>query len=309
MINFLKYLAGKKLSLSEYPVLTIIYMDTRFKGASYRTIRGFTENTPFTISPSAVQNAINSLIEKGFIEKCIDQRLGIFYVAKDIDKEKDLTFLKPEEKEKKPKAARPKKEFVKPKKSDVTDYMRTKIIEYFGTDVQESFIQDTANQFYDYWENLNWSDSKGKIKSVNNRIAYWARNTARKFGLDTMPFGTLTASIEDIVSEIYAIYEPMQFRKEWKNSRIENLVEEQARSFYAQMTKKNWRLNVGCKKWQDQLQVFAADMNCPLRFLNPDYVVKTKQEREARNELLTGFKNSDPFNRDSVENLKIILSK
>ena len=66
---------------------------------------------------------------------------------------------------------------------------------------------------------------------------------------------------------------------------------------------------MGCKKWQDQLQVFAADMNCPLRFLNPDYVVKTKQEREARNELLTGFKNSDPFNRDSVENLKIILSK
>ena len=65
MINFLKYIAGKKLSLTEYPVLTIIYMDTRFKGASYRTIRGVTENTPFTISPSAVKNPINYILASG----------------------------------------------------------------------------------------------------------------------------------------------------------------------------------------------------------------------------------------------------
>uniref|UniRef100_UPI00386B5548 hypothetical protein n=1 Tax=Ruminobacter sp. TaxID=2774296 RepID=UPI00386B5548 len=241
MINFLKYIAGKKLSLTEYPVLTIIYMDTRFKGASYRTIRGFTENTPFTISPSAVQNAINSLIEKGIIEKGIDQKLGIFYVAKNINKEHELTFLKTEEKEKKPKVSRPRKEFVKPTISDVTDYMRTKLVEYFGNEIQENFIQETAKEFFDYWENLNWSDSKGKIKSVNNRIAYWAKNKARQFGLDAMPFGTKTASIEDIVKEIYAIYEPMHQSSEleWKNNHVINLIEEQARAFYSLMTKKN----------------------------------------------------------------------
>jgi hypothetical protein len=113
-------------------------------------------------------------------------------------------------------------------------------------------------------------------------------------------------SIEDIVREIYAIYEPMQFRQDWKNYRIENLIEEQARAFYAQMTKKNWKLNVGCQTWQDQLQVFAADMYCPLRFLNPDYVTKNKQEREARNELLTGFKNSDPVSKDGLKTLALI---
>ena len=229
MINFLKYIADKKLSLTEYPVLTIIYMDTRFKGASYRTIRGFTDNTPFSISTSAVLNAINSLIERGIVEKGIDQKLGIFYVAKNINKEQELAFLKTEEKEKKPKVSRPRKEFVKPTISDVTDYMRTKLIEYFGNEIQENFVQETAKEFFDYWENLNWSDSKGKIKSVNNRIAYWAKNKARQFGLDAMPFGTKTASIEDIVKEIYAIYEPMHQSSEleWKNKPVINLIEEQ----------------------------------------------------------------------------------
>ena len=128
------------------------------------------DNTPFTISPSAVLNALNSLIERGIVEKCIDQKLGIFYLAKDINKESELSFLNPEEKEKKPKVSRPRKEFVKPNKEDVTNYMRSKLIDYFGDGIQENFVQQTANQFYDYWENLNWSDSKGKIKSVNNRI-------------------------------------------------------------------------------------------------------------------------------------------
>ena len=131
MINFLKYIAGKKLSLTEYPILTIIYMDTRFKGASYRTIRGFTENTPFTISPSAVQNAINSLIERGIVEKGIDQKLGIFYLAKDINKESELSFLNPEEKEKKPKVSRPRKEFVKPNKEDERKKISSVISEKF----------------------------------------------------------------------------------------------------------------------------------------------------------------------------------
>ena len=310
MINFLKYLAGKKLSLSEYPVLTIIYMDTRFKGASYRTIRGFTENTPFTISPSAVQNAINSLIERDIIEKGIDQKLGIFYVAKNINKEHELEFLKTEEKEKKPKVSRPRKEFVKPTISDVTDYMRTKLIEYFGNEIQENFIQETAKEFFDYWENLNWSDSKGKIKSVNNRIAYWAKNKARQFGLDATPFGTKTAAIEDIVKEIYAIYEPMHKSSEleWKNNHVINLIEEQARAFYSLMTKKNWRLNVGCKTWEDQLQVFAADMNCPLRVLNPGYVPKNKQEREYYNMLFGGARNIDPISEKGLETVKDIFS-
>lgn len=309
MINFLKYIAGKKLSLTEYPVLTIIYMDTRFKGASYRTIRGFTENTPFTISPSAVQNAINSLIERDIIEKRIDQKLGIFYIAKNINKEHELAFLKTEEKEKKPKVSRPRKEFVKPNKEDVTNYMRSKLIDYFGDGIQENFVQQTANQFYDYWENLNWSDSKGKIKSVNNRIAYWAKNRAREFGLDAVPFGTKTALIEDVIKAIYSIFEPMRppSEIEWKTDKVQNLIEEQARAFYAQMTKKNWQLNTGCNTWQDQLQVFAADQYNTLKVLDPDYIPKTKAERDLRNELYTGFKNSDPMNRNSFETMKLIL--
>ena len=285
-------------------------MDTRFKGASYRTIRGFTENTPFTISPSAVQNAINSLIERGIVEKGIDQKLGIFYLAKDINKESELSFLNPEEKEKKPKVSRPRKEFVKPNKEDVTNYMRSKLIDYFGDGIQENFVQQTANQFYDYWENLNWSDSKGKIKSVNNRIAYWAKNRAREFGLDAVPFGTKTALIEDVIKAIYSIFEPMRppSEIEWKNDKVQNLIEEQARAFYSLMTKKNWRLNIGCKTWQDQLQVFAADMNCPLRVLNPGYIPKNKQEKEYYNMLFGSARNTDPLTQKGLETVKGIFS-
>lgn len=310
MLNFLRFIADKKLSLTEYPVLTIIYMDTRYKGASYRTIRGFTENTPFTISASAVQSALTSLIEKGIVEKGIDHRLGIFYLAKNVESEKTLLFLEQlnqQNEKEKTKKTRSKKEFIKPERSEVFEYMRDSLRKYFGENVQDSFIQNISNQFYDYWENLNWSDSKGKIKSVKNRIAYWARKEAKGLGYDVMPFMTSNhGQVTDIYKEIIAIYEPFQSQKNWLNDKKNNLIEEQARAFYAQMTKKNWQLLASCKTWQEELQIFAAEKSCPLRFLNPDYVPKTKQEREAKYELYTGSANVEPITAEGAKTLALI---
>ena len=321
MLEFLKYLSDKKFTGAELMVLTIIYKDTRFGKGCFKTVRTLADNTPFDVSKSSVSNAVRSLLKKGYIERLYDPEQDALYLkAVNVECERvikqpyDVVVEHPEH-EKQTK----RKKFIPPTYDEVLARMTDRLIHYFGENVQKEFIESQTTDFIDYWQNLGWKDKSGcYIKSVNNRIATWTKNTAEKYSKEPEPYRKANVlsvqvvqpvSIEDIVREIYAIYEPMQFRHDWKNYRIENLIEEQARAFYAQMTKKNWKLNVGCQTWQDQLQVFAADMYCPLRFLNPDYVTKNKQEREARNELLTGFKNSDPFNRNSVENLKMILEE
>lgn len=330
MLKFLNLIADKKFSLIELPVFLTIYMDTRYSAGCYRTMRGFTENTPYELAISSVFNAINSLIEKGMIKKKYDEEKDrVFYIVPGVEQEANKKIpesalaitpkenLEPEpepEPEQKPKPKR-KSVFTPPERDVVKEHMRKYYSKRYG-EVPEDFIETQTEMFFAYYEQINWEIGKTKKKMKNVALACsgWVLRdksfTEYKNSVNTVPaLSVQPVSIEDIVREIYAIYEPMQFRQDWKNYRIENLIEEQARAFYAQMTKKNWKLNVGCQTWQDQLQVFAADMYCPLRFLNPDYVTKNKQEREARNELLTGFKNSDPFNRDSIENLKMILSR
>lgn len=318
MLEFLKYLSDKKFTGAELMVLTIIYKDTRFGKGCFKTVRTLADNTPFDVSKSSVSNAVRSLLKKGYIERLYDSEQDALYLkAVNVECERvikqpyDVVIEHPEHQ----KQAKRKK-FVPPTYDEVLARMTDRLIHYFGENVQKEFVESQTTAFIDYWQNLEWKDKSGcYIKSVNNRIATWTKNIAEKYSREPEPYRNTSVlsvqvvqpvSIEDIVREIYAIYEPMQFRQDWKNYRIENLIEEQARAFYAQMTKKNWKLNVGCQTWQDQLQVFAADMYCPLRFLNPDYVTKNKQEREARNELLTGFKNSDPVSKDGLKTLALI---
>lgn len=321
MLEFLKYLSDKKFTGAELMVLTIIYKDTRFGKGCFKTVRTLADNTPFDVSKSSVSNAVRSLLKKGYIERLYDSEQDALYLkAVNVECERvikqpyDVVIEHPEHQ----KQAKRKK-FVPPTYDEVLARMTDRLIHYFGENVQKEFVESQTTAFIDYWQNLGWKDKTGcYIKSVNNRIATWTKNIAEKYSKEPEPYRKANVlsvqvvqpvSIDEIIRSIYAIYEPMQFRDNWKNFRIENLIEEQARAFYAQMTKKNWQLNTGCNTWQDQLQVFAADMYCPLRFLNPDYVPKSKQEREARNELLTGFKNSDPFNRNSIETLKMILEE
>lgn len=321
MLEFLKYLSDKKFTGAELMVLTIIYKDTRFGKGCFKTVRTLADNTPFDVSKSSVSNAVRSLLKKGYIERLYDPEQDALYL-KAVNVECERVIKQPydvvvEHPEHEKQAKR--KKFVPPTYDEVLARMTDRLIHYFGENVQKEFIESQTTDFIDYWQNLGWKDKSGcYIKSVNNRIATWTKNTAEKYSKEPEPYRKANVlsvqvvqpvSIDEIIRSIYAIYEPMQFRDNWKNFRIENLIEEQARAFYAQMTKKNWQLNTGCNTWQDQLQVFAADMYCPLRFLNPDYVPKSKQEREARNELLTGFKNSDPFNRNSIETLKMILEE
>ena len=321
MLEFLKYLSDKKFTGAELMVLTIIYKDTRFGKGCFKTVRTLADNTPFDVSKSSVSNAVRSLLKKGYIERLYDSEQDALYL-KAVNVECERVIKQPydvvvEHPEHQKQAKR--KKFVPPTYDEVLARMTDRLIHYFGENVQKEFVESQTTAFIDYWQNLGWKDKTGcYIKSVNNRIATWTKNIAEKYSKEPEPYRKANVlsvqvvqpvSIDEIIRSIYAIYEPMQFRDNWKNFRIENLIEEQARAFYAQMTKKNWQLNTGCNTWQDQLQVFAADMYCPLRFLNPDYVPKSKQEREARNELLTGFKNSDPFNRNSIETLKMILEE
>lgn len=318
MLEFLKYLSDKKFTGAELMVLTIIYKDTRFGKGCFKTVRTLADNTPFDVSKSSVSNAVRSLLKKGYIERLYDSEQDALYLkAVNVECERvikqpyDVVIEHPEHQ----KQAKRKK-FVPPTYDEVLARMTDRLIYYFGENVQKEFVESQTTAFIDYWQNLEWKDKTGcYIKSVNNRIATWTKNIAEKYSKEPEPYrkanvlsvqAVQPVSIDEIIRSIYAIYEPMQFRDNWKNFRIENLIEEQARAFYAQMTKKNWQLNTGCNTWQEQLQIFAADPFNTLKVLDPDYIPKNKQEREFRNELYTGSKNCDPVSKDGLKTLALI---
>ena len=318
MLEFLKYLSDKKFTGAELMVLTIIYKDTRFGKGCFKTVRTLADNTPFDVSKSSVSNAVRSLLKKGYIERLYDPEQDALYL-KAVNVECERVIKQPydvvvEHPEHEKQAKR--KKFIPPTYDEVLARMTDRLIHYFGENVQKEFIESQTTDFIDYWQNLGWKDKSGcYIKSVNNRIATWTKNTAEKYSKEPEPYRKANVlsvqvvqpvSIDEIIESIYAIYEPMQFRDNWKNFRIENLVEEQARAFYAQMTKKNWQLNTGCNTWQEQLQIFAADQYNTLKVLDPDYIPKNKQEREFRNELYTGSKNCDPVSKDGLKTLALI---
>ena len=314
MLNFLKYISDKELTGSEYIVLTIIYKDTRYGNGCYKSIRQFLDHTPFTASKTTISSTINSLVEKGYVEKGYDKNLdAIFLTAKGVNCEKvvklpyELKIEKASESLPVPQT-KPKKAFEVPTKEQVKDLMWPALETHFNSKVQESFVNDQVQAFFEHYEPVKWKKNNGKpIVSLKQTVSNWVRNTSEN-ALSVSRCMTVTPpTIEAIVDAIRAIYAPMQFTKNWENERKTALIEQQARAFYAQMTKKNWVLNVGCQTWQDQLQAFAADQYNTLKVLDPDYIPKTKAERDLRNELYTGFKNSDPMNRNSFETMKLIL--
>ena len=322
MLEFLKYLSDKKFTGAELMVLTIIYKDTRFGKGCFKTVRTLADNTPFDVSKSSVSNAVRSLLKKGYIERLYDPEQDALYL-KAVNVECERVIKQPydvvvEHPEHEKQAKR--KKFIPPTYDEVLARMTDRLIHYFGENVQKEFIESQTTDFIDYWQNLGWKDKSGcYIKSVNNRIATWTKNTAEKYSKEPEPYRKANVlsvqvvqpvSIDEIIRSIYSIYEPMHLPSEieWKNDKVQNLIEEQARAFYAQMTKKNWQLNTGCNTWQDQLQVFAADMYCPLRVLNPGYVPKNKQEREYYNMLFGSARNTDPLTQKGLETVKDIFS-
>lgn len=314
MINFLKYISDKELTGSEYIVLTIIYKDTRYGNGCYKNIRQFLDHTPFTASKTTISSAINSLVGKGYVEREYDKNLDAIYLtAKGVNCEKvvklpyELKIEKASESLPIPQT-KPKKAFEVPTREQVKDLMWPALETHFNSKVQESFVNDQVQAFFEHYEPVNWKKNNGKpIVSLKQTVSNWVRNTSENALTVSKCVQSTVPTIEDIVNAIRAIYTPMQFTKNWENERKSALMEQQARAFYAQMTKKNWVLNVGCQTWQDQLQAFAADQYNTLKVLDPDYIPKTKAERDLRNELYTGFKNSDPMNRNSFETMKLIL--
>lgn len=314
MLNFLKYISDKELTGSEYIVLTIIYKDTRYGNGCYKSIRQFLDHTPFTASKTTISSTINSLVEKGYVEREYDKNLdAIFLTAKGVNCEKvvklpyELKIEKASESLPVPQT-KPKKTFEVPTREQVKDLMWPALETHFNCKVQESFVNDQVQAFFEHYEPVKWKKNNGKpIVSLKQTVSNWVRNTSENALTVSKCVQSTVPTIEDIVNAIRAIYAPMQFNEKWENERKTALMEQQARAFYAQMTKKNWVLNVGCQTWQDQLQAFAADQYNTLKVLDPDYIPKTKAERDLRNELYTGFKNSDPMNRNSFETMKLIL--
>lgn len=313
MLNFLKYISDKELTGSEYIVLTIIYKDTRYGNGCYKSIRQFLDHTPFTASKTTISSTINSLVEKGYVEKGYDKNLDAIYLtAKGVSCEKvfnlpyELKIEKASESLPVPQT-KPKKAFEVPTKEQVKDLMWPALETHFNCKVQESFVNDQVQAFFEHYEPVKWKKNNGKpIVSLKQTVSNWVRNTSEN-ALSVSRCATVTPpTIEAIVDAIRAIYTPMQFTEDWENERKTALIEQQARAFYAQMTKKNWILYPECKSWEEQLQVFAADPFNTLKVLDPDYIPKNKQEREFRNELYTGSKNCDPVSKDGLKTLALI---
>lgn len=316
---FYRLIQGLNLSPTEAYVFRYIYDQCLSQGFCDRSLNAMLKKLQVKISKPTLNTALKKILNHGLIRKDSVYTLTSDTTALTTDQQENKIMLpavietpqttetnepvKPVKKTKKPTG------FVIPTTEQVTECMRDALTKIFKDGLQDAYVTDQVTQFMEYWEGNNWTDSKGhKVKSLKGRIATWTRNIAREYNLDVKPYQITAPDVNAIVSEIFAVFEPMQFRKDWRNERIDNLVEEQARAFYSICVSKNWHFENNVKTWQEALHLFIAMPKNKLRFLNPNYQPFTGWETEYRNELIGGAKKIDPISEKGLETVKDIFS-
>lgn len=87
--------------------------------------------------------------------------------------------------------ANPKK-WVRPKREDVNDYFVVKLIPKSLADMHSAHGQ--SDQFYEYWDGLDWKVRNTRIKSWKGRAATWIKNNEKFKRNDSQRFNGLSAA-------------------------------------------------------------------------------------------------------------------
>lgn len=198
----------------------------------------------------------------------------------------------PVQEEEKPKQKR----FVKPTLQEITEVMAVKIREKYGSNVQDSLINDQAESFLNYYESNGWKVGKNPMKNWHCAIGNWIKNIKTYSTAGTGTSGALIVAtaeqssrpdFDTIYKEVIDIAGKLQNRSNWLSESANKNIMAGVRTFIAEEIKAHWNL-YGESDWKNALNVFIFAQKSPLRYLDPNFCKNNGFDSGLYNEFWTG---------------------
>ena len=198
----------------------------------------------------------------------------------------------PVQEEEKPKQKR----FVKPTLQEITEVMAVKIREKYGSNVQDSLINDQAENFLNYYESNGWRVGKNPMKNWHCAVANWIKNIKTYSTAGTGTSGALIVAtaeqstrpdFDTIYKEVIDIAGKLQNRSNWLSESANKNIMAGVRTFIAEEIKAHWNL-YGESDWKNALNVFIFAQKSPLRYLDPNFCKNNGFDSGLYNEFWTG---------------------
>lgn len=195
--------------------------------------------------------------------------------------------------------------FVKPTLQEITSYMSEKIKKKYGN-VQESFIIDQAESFYDHYQSNGWKVGKNPMKDWQSTVSKWVRNIQTFSTAGTGTSGALIVAtaeqstrpdFDTIYKEVIDIAGKLQNRSNWLSESANKNIMAGVRTFIAEEIKAHWNL-YGESDWKNALNVFIFAQKSPLRYLDPNFCKNNGFDSGLYNEFWTGSTFFIPRNSD-----------
>lgn len=209
----------------------------------------------------------------------------------------------PVQEEEKPKQKR----FVKPTLEEITNYMSEKIKKKYGN-VQESFIIDQAESFYDHYQSNGWKVGKNPMKDWQSTVSKWVRNIQTFSTAGTGTSGALIVAtaeqssrpdFDTIYKEVIDIAGKLQNRSNWLSESANKNIQAGVRTFIAEEIKAHWNL-YGESDWKNALNVFIFAQKSPLRYLDPNFCKNNGFDQGLYNQFWTGMSSMAPRESDKL---------
>ena len=198
----------------------------------------------------------------------------------------------PVQEEEKPKQKR----FVKPTLQEIIEVMAVKIREKYGSNVQDSLINDQAESFLNYYESNGWKVGKNPMKNWHCAIGNWIKNIKTYSTAGTGTSGALIVAnaeqsshpdFDTIYKEVIDIAGKLQNRSNWLCESANKNIMAGVRTFIAEEIKAHWNL-YGESDWKNALNVFIFAQKSPLRYLDPNFCKNNGFDSGLYNEFWTG---------------------
>jgi hypothetical protein len=210
----------------------------------------------------------------------------------------------PVSEEEKPKQKR----FVKPTLQEIIEVMAVKIREKYGSNVQDSLINDQAENFLNYYESNGWKVGKNPMKNWHCAVANWIKNIKTYSTAGTGTSGALIVAtaeqstrpdFDTIYKEVIDIAGKLQNRSNWLSESANKNIMAGVRTFIAEEIKAHWNL-YGESDWKNALNVFIFAQKSPLRYLDPNFCKNNGFDQGLYNQFWTGMSSMAPRESDKL---------
>ena len=186
--------------------------------------------------------------------------------------------------------------------------MAVKIREKYGSNVQDSLINDQAENFLNYYESNGWRVGKNSMKNWHCAVANWIKNIKTYSTAGTGTSGALIVAtaeqssrpdFDTIYKEVIDIAGKLQNRSNWLSESANKNIMAGVRTFIAEEIKAHWNL-YGESDWKNALNVFIFAQKSPLRYLDPNFCKNNGFDQGLYNQFWTGMSSMAPRESDKL---------